>query len=35
MRDSAGRWFTVKKLKYFEFISNNIVFSRVWKNVET
>ena len=35
MRDSACRWFIVKKAKYFEFMLNIIEFSRVWENVES
>ena len=34
MRDSACRWFIVKKLKYFEVMLNIFELSRVWENVE-
>ena len=33
MRDSACRWFIVKK--YFEVTLNIFEFSRVWENVES
>ena len=35
MRDSACRWFIVKKAKYFEVMLNILEFSRVWDNVES
>ena len=35
MRDSACRWFIVKKLKYFEVMLNIFEFSLVWENVES
>ena len=35
MRDSACRWFIVKKLKYFEVMLNIFEFSRAWENVES
>ena len=35
MRDSAYRWLSLKKLKYFEVKWNIFEFSRVWENVES
>ena len=34
MRDSAYKWFIVRKAKYFEVILNIFQFSQVWENVE-
>ena len=35
MRESACRWFIVKKLKYFEVMLNVFELSQVWENVES